>query len=232
MPSSPDIALAAGTGVTGEHGRRRLDRRRAVRDGLVIAGLVYLAYRFLVIGPASGAVGADAFAYWRLDPQDPYGLPNGTLGAFLYPPPMVRVFAPAGGLPWVDFWWLWTALLLGTVVWLGWRRTLLVLAFPPVALELFYGNVNLLIAAAIALGFATQPPGRSSCWPRRHRGSDSSGSPSGVNGEGLRSLLPRRLLSSQPRSQLTASSGASGSRTPSRPWPRRRSINRTSPFRW
>jgi hypothetical protein len=38
-------------------------------------------------------------------------------------------------------------------VWLGGRRWLWVLAFPPVALELYHGNVHLLIAAAIALGF-------------------------------------------------------------------------------
>ncbi len=42
--------------------------RRAIRDGLVIAGLVYLAYRFVVIAPQEGTVGSDAFAYWSLDP--------------------------------------------------------------------------------------------------------------------------------------------------------------------
>jgi hypothetical protein len=66
---------------------------------------------------------------------------------------MVHVFALARSLTWPAFWWLWSALLVATTVWLGWRRTLLVLAFPPVALELYYGNVNLLVAAAIALGF-------------------------------------------------------------------------------
>jgi hypothetical protein len=124
-----------------------------LRDGLVIAGLVYLAYRFLVIGPHEGTVGGDAIAYWRLDVEHPYAQPNGEIGAFLYPPPMVRLFAPFALLSWPQFWFLWTALLVGTCLWIGWRRTLLVLAFPPVALELYYGNVNLLIAAAIALGF-------------------------------------------------------------------------------
>jgi hypothetical protein len=38
------------------------------------------------------------------------------------------------------------------MAWLGWRRTLLVLAFPPVALELYHGNIHLLLAAAIGLG--------------------------------------------------------------------------------
>ena len=43
--------------------------------------------------------------------------------------------------------------MVATVIWLGWRSALLVLAFPPVALELYHGNVQLLMAAAIALGF-------------------------------------------------------------------------------
>jgi hypothetical protein len=130
-----------------------VNRTRAIRDGLAVAGLVYLGWRFLVLGPQDGYVGADAFAYWALDPSHPYGLPTSSFGAFVYPPPMTRVFALAGGLEWVDFWWLWSAVLVATTLWLGWRRTLLVLAFPPVALELYYGNVDLLIAAAIALGF-------------------------------------------------------------------------------
>jgi hypothetical protein len=119
----------------------------------VVAGLAYLAYQFMVVGPYKGTAGYDAIAYWRLDTVHPYSQPNGEVGAFLYAPPMVRIFAPAALLSWPQFWFLWTSLLIGTCAWLGWRRTLLVLAFPPVALELYFGNVNLLLAAAIALGF-------------------------------------------------------------------------------
>jgi Glycosyltransferase family 87 len=126
---------------------------RAFRDGLAVAGLVYLAYRFLVIAPQAGTVGGDAYAYWALDPARPYSQPNAEIGAFLYPPPTVRAFDLADVLSWPAFWLLWTAILVGTAIWLGGRRALLVFAFPPVALELYYGNVNLLIAAAIALGF-------------------------------------------------------------------------------
>jgi hypothetical protein len=126
---------------------------RALRHGLVVAGLFYLVYRFVVIVPQTGTLGADAFAYWNLDPEHPYTLPNSEIGAFLYPPPMVRLFAPAALLSWPQFWLLWTAVMVATAIWLGWRRALLVFAFPPVALELHYGNVNLLLAAAVALGF-------------------------------------------------------------------------------
>jgi hypothetical protein len=129
--------------------------RRAIRDGLVVVGLLFLGYLFIVIAPRQGTVGFDAFAYWAVDGSDPYQAGVGGLGAFNYPPPIARAFDPFGSLAWVDFLWLWLALLIGTVIWLGrWSaRVAWVLAFPPVALELYHGNVHLLIAAAIVLGF-------------------------------------------------------------------------------
>jgi Glycosyltransferase family 87 len=126
---------------------------RAVRDGLAIAGLLFAVYLFVVVGPQAGTVGFDAFSYWHLDIAHPYQHAVGSLGAFPYTPVAARLFWLASGLAWVDFLWLWMAILVATVIWLGWRQTLLVLAFPPVALELYHGNIQLLIAAAIALGF-------------------------------------------------------------------------------
>lgn len=126
---------------------------RAIRDGLVVAGLAFLVYLFVVVAPNSGTVGFDAFAYWHLDIVHPYLRPAGVFEAFPYTPVAARLFAPAAALPWPTFLWLWLAILLATLVWLGWGHLLLVLAFPPVALELYHGNIHLLIAAAIALGF-------------------------------------------------------------------------------
>ena len=72
----------------------------------------------------------------------------------MYSPVAARLFQADSLLPLWQFLWIWLALLVGTAVWLGGRRWwLAVLAFPPVALELYHGNVHLLIAAAIALGF-------------------------------------------------------------------------------
>ena len=126
---------------------------RAIRDGLGLAGLLFAGYLFVVIAPESRTVGFDAFAYWQVGLDHPYTQAAGAFGAFTYTPVMARVLVALNGMAWVSFWWLWTALLVATVAWLGWRRALLVLAFPPVALELYHGNVHLLIAAAIALGF-------------------------------------------------------------------------------
>jgi glycosyl transferase family 87 len=134
------------------------DRRsfvlRGVRDGLIVAGLLFLAYLFVVVAPVAGTVGFDAAAYWGVDLDHPYRLAAGAFGAFPYTPVMARLFSFAAGLPWPAFWWLWTAVLVATAAWLGGRRWwLAVFAFPPVAVELYHGNVHLLIAAAIALGF-------------------------------------------------------------------------------
>jgi hypothetical protein len=127
--------------------------RRAIRDGLVLAGLVFAGYLFLVVAPRAGTFGFDAYAYWSVNMADPYTVPAGTFGAFTYSPVIARLFSVFGQLSWPAFLWLWTAVLVATVIWLGWRQALVVLAFPPVALELYHGNVHLLMAAAIALGF-------------------------------------------------------------------------------
>lgn len=127
--------------------------RRALRDGAVLAGLLFTGYLFVVVAPQAQTVGFDAWAYWTLDIADPYATHIGGLGSFLYTPVIARLFAPVANLGWLTFLWLWLAALLATAIWLGGRRWLWVLAFPPVALELYHGNVHLLMAASIALGF-------------------------------------------------------------------------------
>jgi hypothetical protein len=78
---------------------------------------------------------------------------NFALGSFRYGPPIAFLFGPLGALPWWLFLWLWQAVMLATIAWLGGRWWLVLLALPVVALELYHGNVHLLIAAAVALGF-------------------------------------------------------------------------------
>ncbi len=97
--------------------------RRALRDGAVIAGLLFFAYLFVIVAPVARTVGFDAFAYWNVNPADPYAVPVGGLGAFNYSPPIAWLFGPFGALEWPSFLWLWLALLFGNIVWLGrtWR---------------------------------------------------------------------------------------------------------------
>jgi hypothetical protein len=129
---------------------------RAARDGALFAGLLFAVYLFLVVAPGAGTFGFDAYAYWSVNLADPYSRTAGALGAFTYSPVIARLFAPFGMLLFWQFLLLWDGLLVGTAVWLGLgsaRSLLAVFAFPAVALELYHGNVHLLMAAAIWLGF-------------------------------------------------------------------------------
>ena len=107
-----------------------------------------------MLAPAVQSVGYDAWAYWTVHLPHPYSVPLGGLGAFPYSPPVALAFQLFGALQWPVFLWLWIAMMAGTVAWLGGRWTLAVLAFPPVALELYHGNIHLFIAAAVVLGFS------------------------------------------------------------------------------
>jgi hypothetical protein len=131
-------------------------RRRAIRDGLIVAGWLATVFTLVVVAFSGRSLGYDAYSYWSIDFSDLYGRAmsnNFTLGAFRYGPPIAFLFGPLGALPWWLFLWLWAALMVGIAVWLGGRWALVLFALPPVALELYHGNVHLLIAAAVALGF-------------------------------------------------------------------------------
>ena len=126
---------------------------RALRDGAIVAGLLFAADLFLVIAPQARTFGFDPYAYWNVDPAAPYQSTAGALGAFVYSPPIAWLFGLFSAVPYNTYVVLWTGLNVGTAIWLGGKWALAVFAFPPVALEIYHGNIHLLIAAAIVLGF-------------------------------------------------------------------------------
>jgi hypothetical protein len=131
-------------------------RLRAIRDGLIISGWLATGFALVVVTAVGHSFGYDAYSYWSIDFADLYGRTisnNFALGAFRYAPPIAFLFGPLGALPWWLFLWLWIGLMLAIIAWLGGRWALVALALPPVALELYHGNVHLLMAAAVALGF-------------------------------------------------------------------------------
>ena len=99
----------------------------------------------------------DARAYWRFDFDQLYG--RGTVGgrdAYLYSPAFAQVFFPFGILPWEVFKGLWSALTIAVLAWLiGPRWAALFLLFPgsPVSDEVSTGNLHLLMAGAVVVGF-------------------------------------------------------------------------------
>jgi hypothetical protein len=128
-------------------------RRRAIRDGLSVVGILVLIGLF-VIGRDPGY---DAYGYWRAVQGDPYGQVIG-LGAFHYSPVALVAFAPLGLLPGPVAYWVVAASSFAALVWLTGRWALAWLAFFPVASELYHGNIDLILAAAIVAGL-TRP------WP-------------------------------------------------------------------
>jgi hypothetical protein len=89
-----------------------------------------------------------------VDPVRPYAHAWGDYGAFVYGPPIAQAFAMLGALPWPVFLLGWTGLLLGVYAWMTRRYAVVLLGLvPAVILELLNGNIHLLLAAAIALGF-------------------------------------------------------------------------------
>jgi len=127
-------------------------RRRLLYHSAVVVGLVFAAYLFLVAEAQKGSVAYDIVAYYSFDLAHPYRGNVGDLGFFAYSPPIALLVAPFHALPWLTFVTVWYVLLFTCVAWLGRRRILAVLAFPPVALDLYHGNIHLLLAVVIALG--------------------------------------------------------------------------------
>ncbi len=125
---------------------------------LSVFGAIYTAWFFGIIGREVGSAGYDAFAYWDVRLDDLYGRSMGNLtafGAFRYSPPVAMALAPLHGFAWTDFFWVLSCLLVGTLAYLGGRWTLAVLAFPGIAVSLYEGNIDLFLAASVAVGIVS-----------------------------------------------------------------------------
>jgi hypothetical protein len=135
--------------------RMKPARRRAIRHALMLVGLLSLPY-IVLINQSKSMFGFDAYAYWAIDLSNLYGESAGNtsaLGAFRYTPVFGQAFAPAHAIPWELFLGLWCVAMAAALVWLAGRNWLLLLAFPPIALELYHGNIHLFMAVAIVVGF-------------------------------------------------------------------------------
>jgi Glycosyltransferase family 87 len=127
-------------------------RDRLLRDGFVILAVVFVTLRLLAIKPWGDSV--DAYAYWTTRDGSFYdAATTGRIGAYLYSPAFAQLLAPLVWLPIAVFTALWTALNSATLWFLLRRWALPSLLFLPIALEVISGNVHLLYAAAIVVGF-------------------------------------------------------------------------------
>jgi hypothetical protein len=125
-----------------------------IRLFLIGLGAAACAYYWWLL-TTSGGSPVDVHAYWAADPTNLYPHADSTLheDAYLYSPAFEVLVGWGRHLPFETFTAIWRALLLVVLVWLAGPFTLLVLFTVPVASEVNAGNIQLLFAAAIVLGF-------------------------------------------------------------------------------
>ena len=130
-------------------------RRSLVWDGLAVGAFIYLAWVWQFVLATGSHV--DVAAYWRGAAGDPYALSHlGGEGAVLYSPVASQLLTPFASLPLaVLVGVLLTASLVAGVYLVGPILTALVLIVPLpfVWQDLSSGNIHVLLAAAVVLGF-------------------------------------------------------------------------------
>jgi hypothetical protein len=123
--------------------------------GGISAGLI-LAFSIAGAGHfESGSMGAgqDARSYWlAVRTTTPYALEWGAHGAYVYSPAFSQVFSPIEALSWQQFLGAWTFMLTAALLTMT-GPVLLVLTVPLAFLEIWGGNIHILLALAIAAGF-------------------------------------------------------------------------------
>ena len=161
------LAWPAGRGASAEEIELSTSNERTVALAgrpvpvAVIAGLIALAVSWLGIvyfaEPWSQSAlpsGMDARCYWAPLLSDPYLHSNWTDQiAYPYSPAFLQILQPIRLLPWQFFMAVWAAILMAAMAYItGPRLILLGLAFFGL-MEIWGGNIEMLIALAIVLGF-------------------------------------------------------------------------------
>jgi hypothetical protein len=134
--------------------------------GLVVVTIVMMSAPY---APESLGPGHDARAYWAAPIEDPYSpaaygrseaaycWTDATWDShcYRYSPAFLLAFSPLQAIGWQAFVGLWASLMMGVLFWM--TRSLLFLPALLIALpEIWGGNITILLAAAIVLGF-TRP---------------------------------------------------------------------------
>ena len=128
-------------------------RDRLGLDLFVVVVGVIVVLRLFDASPWTPSV-LDMHTYWATG--DGYSYHQGdpyTIGAYLYAPAFAQLIAPLTALPWPWFAALWTAAIAAAYIWLVGRWAFPLLFTGAVALELYLGQIDIFIAAAIVIGF-------------------------------------------------------------------------------
>jgi hypothetical protein len=128
-------------------------RRRLGLDLFLALGIALVVLRLYNVQPWDARI-LDVHAYWMTRfgisyaTSDPY-----TIGAYLYSPVFAQLLTPLTAMSYPLFAGIWTLILVVTYVWLTGRWAMPFLFSIAVALELYLGQIDILIAAAIVVGF-------------------------------------------------------------------------------
>jgi hypothetical protein len=126
---------------------------RLAVSGFVLVVAIFVGVRIAGLHPWNERL-FDLWAYWstRFDIDYTSARP-GESGDYLYSPAFAHLIAPLTALPLPVFMGAWTALLAGVFYWLaGWRAFFIGL-LAPVTMSIAIGQTDLLMAAAIVIGF-------------------------------------------------------------------------------
>ena len=127
--------------------------RRTSIAAAILVTVMFSAARLLELYPWNERI-FDLWAYWSTRTGFDYAAARpGVSGAYIYSPAFAHLIAPLTALPFAVFAAAWTALLVAALGWLtGWRAFFIgVLA--PVTMSIAIGQVDLLMAVAIIIGF-------------------------------------------------------------------------------
>lgn len=134
---------------------RPVDPLFVLRASLSFFGLVmvWLAVTGALHDPQN--LGYDARAYWGYPRDAVYAGPGESAGygIYRYSPAFVPLMTLLSQLPWGVFVVAWIAVSMAIYLWLAGPWWLAFLAFPPFVIEMRMGNIHLLLALAMVLGF-------------------------------------------------------------------------------
>jgi len=130
-----------------------LIRKRLSRDLFLAIGIALVVLRLYNVPPWDANI-LDLHAYWATRFGVDYAGANPfQIGAYLYAPVFAQLLTPLTAMSFPLFAGIWTLVLLVTYAWLTGRWALPLAVSIPVALELYLGQIDILIAAAIVVGF-------------------------------------------------------------------------------
>jgi hypothetical protein len=142
--------------------------RRFPSIGLVVLAAIGTSL-LLVVATTAWSGATDEQAYWRAAMRfasggsmyDPTAVPGDASYGYWYPPPLAQLLVPLTSFVSADlFSAAWTVLLLGCLWWLGGRDVVVALAliaFVPVAVELRFRNIHLVLAVLTVLALRRSP---------------------------------------------------------------------------